>query len=136
MKTYEKPYVLVNEELAEGVYAASGCYTAEAYIHSTPQEGRGNYLIQLNATHAASDNHHSGMQTLEITFNQPVDYVSSQAQNVFGSGSTRLTLEYNYHSNGYDNIGLGDVCVTSDAGLAVSGVRCTYCNGDCGQHSW
>ncbi len=27
MKKYEKPVVMINEELAEGVYAASGCWT-------------------------------------------------------------------------------------------------------------
>ncbi len=27
MKEYSKPTILINEELSEGVYAASGCYT-------------------------------------------------------------------------------------------------------------
>ena len=44
MKTYSKPIVTVDNVLAEGVYAAigaSGCYTAVADIHQTPQTVRG-----------------------------------------------------------------------------------------------
>ncbi len=135
MKVYEKPYVLVNEELAEGVYAASGCYTVNANIVQTPQEGRDSYTVQLNASHAAPDGHHATGQIVEISFNQNVEYLSSNATNASGSGSAKLTLTYAYHSNGYDNIGLGDVYVKAGDGLAVAGVRCTYCNGECDQHT-
>lgn len=135
MKTYEKPCVLVNEELAEGVYAASGCYVASSKIHQSPEEGRGNYCIQLGATHEAADGHHSTMQTFEVTFNQPVEYVSSLAQSVSGSGSTKLVLSYNYHSNGYECIGLGDLYVISDANLAILDTKCTFCNEECNEHS-
>ena len=40
MREYAKPVVTVDNGLAEGVYAASGCYTASAYIHQTPEPGR------------------------------------------------------------------------------------------------
>lgn len=136
MMKYEKPIVLENEELAEGVYAGSGnCYTVTARMTQTPQQGRGNYVIQFDAHHDAVDGHHSSMQRVEVSFNQNVEYVSSNAQNVSGSGTSRLTFEYgNYHNNGVDNIGLGNMTVTADAGLAITGVKCTYCNEDCGQH--
>ena len=39
MRKYEKPIAVVNSNLAEGVYAASGCYTATASIHQTPDGG-------------------------------------------------------------------------------------------------
>lgn len=32
MTNYESPVILRTEELAEGVYLASGCYTASAYF--------------------------------------------------------------------------------------------------------
>lgn len=51
MKTYSKPVVTIDIGLAEGVYAASGCYTASAYIHQKPETGRGDYRIQLNGQH-------------------------------------------------------------------------------------
>lgn len=135
MKNYEKPIVLANSELSEGVYAASGadCYTVTYNMHQTPQEGRVDYRIQLNATHAASDNHHSGKQTLVMSFNQPVDYSSSNGTLIGARNSSAITIEYNYHNNGGDSIGLGDLVVKSDPGLAITGAV-LYCNHDCGQH--
>ena len=55
MKKYSKPVVSVDNGLAEGVYAASGagCYDASAYIHQTPETGRGDYRIQVNGKHNA-----------------------------------------------------------------------------------
>lgn len=137
MDNYERPAVLANEEIAEGVYASSGddidCYSVSAYIHQKPETGRGDYRIQVNGVHAAGDNHHSGKQTLVLSFNQPVTYGSSNGDLAGGDGSSSLTIDYEYHNNAYDNIGLGDVCVTADEGLAVTGAA-LYCNHDCGQH--
>mgnify|MGYP007113748271 FL=1 len=67
MKKYENPIVMVDENLSEGVYTASGsdCYTVATNIHQTPQLGRGDYRIQVNGTHAANDGHHSGQQETE-----------------------------------------------------------------------
>lgn len=139
---YEKPIVFVNEELAEGVYAASGtagggggddCYTVTAYIHQTPETGREDYRIQVDAVHAAGDGHHSGQQTLILYFNQAVTYVSSNGSLSGGDNTSSISIDYSYHNNGNDNIGLGDVVVKSSAGLAVTGAQ-LICNHDCGQH--
>lgn len=141
MENYEKPIILANEEIAEGVYAASGtgagdggdCYDVDAYIHQTPETGRGDFRIQVNGRHAAGDNHHSGQQTLLLFFNQPVTYKSSNGTLADGDGSECISIDYSYHNNAYDNIGLGDVVVEADAGLAVTG-SVLICNHDCGQH--
>ena len=144
MKTYERPIVLVNEELAEGVYAASGevageggdCYAVTAYIHQTPETGREDYRIQVNGVHAAADGHHSGEQVLTLYFNQPVGFSfcsDSNATLVGGDGTSSIDIRYNYHNNAYDNIGLGDVVVTSGEGLEVTGAVLS-CNYNCGQH--
>ena len=53
MSKYVKPVISLDEGMAEGVYAASGCYTASAYIHQTPENGRGDYRIQVNGKHNA-----------------------------------------------------------------------------------
>lgn len=139
MKSYVKPMVLANEELAESVYMASGdCYTVEAFITQAPQLGRGDYRIQVNAKHDAD--HHSSSRTFVITFNQPVVYVNSLAASYSGDGTNQLTLTYtdgingSYHNNEVDNIGLNDLIVTADAGLAVTGYYCSYCNLECGAH--
>ena len=136
---YEKPIAIENDELAEGVYAASGssvgndCYTVSAYIHQTPEIGRGDYRIQVNGVHAAANGHHSGEQILTLTFNQPVDYSWSNGVLVSGDGTSAISIKYNYHNNGNDNIGLGDIVVTADDGLAITGAVLS-CNYDCGQH--
>ena len=139
MDNYEKPAVLANEDLAEGVYTASGddadedCYSVSAYIHQRPETGRGDFRIQVNGVHAAGNGHHSGAQLLVLYFNQPVEYVSSNGSLSGGDGSSSISIDYSYHNNAYDNIGLGDVVVTSDAGLEVTWAA-LYCNYDCGQH--
>lgn len=51
-----------------------------------------------------------------------------------GSGTSMLTLEYNYHNNNSDNIGLGNVYVESDNGLNILNTTCVYCNMNCGIH--
>ena len=120
---YTKPLVLTNDDMAEGVYAASGCYTATAYIHQTPQTGRGDYRIQVNGKHDAD--HTNETQWLHISFNQPVEYISSNGALESGSGTSTLVIRYSYHQNPTDNIGLGDLVVKADPGLAVTSVSIT-----------
>lgn len=125
MKKYEKPIILANSDLSEGVYAASGgCYNVTATIMQTPQTGRGDYRIQVNAVHAGE--HTSESQVLTISFNQPVDYASGGTL-LTGSGSTTLTIQLIYHQNTTDNIGLSDLHVVSDPGLEITGCNLT-CN--------
>ena len=125
MSKYEKPVVEVDAGLAEGVYAASGagCYTASAYIHQTPQTGRGDYRIQVNGHHSAD--HTKESQVLTISFNQNVTYVGGGAGLIGGNGTPTLTIRLSYHQNPNDNIGFGDLVVTSDAGLSITGVSIT-----------
>ena len=120
---YRKPIILTNDSLFEGVYAASGCYTANAYIHQTPETGRGDYRIQVNGKHDAD--HTKETQWLHITFNMPVVYGSSQGSLDSGDGTNTLVIRYNYHQNPNDNIGLGDLVVEADQGLAVTAVSIT-----------
>ena len=74
---YQKPKA---EQLTftfqDQVVAASSnsCYTANAWIHQTPQTGRGDYRIQVNGQHKAD--HTKESQVLTISFNQPVVYKS------------------------------------------------------------
>lgn len=130
---YNKPMLLVNDDLAEGVYADSGstgggglgetCYTTTANITQTPETGRENYCIHVSAQHHAD--HTKKAQTLTLVFNQVVNYVSSQGSLQSGSGTSTLVINYNYHQNPNDNIGLGDVYVTSGPGLTITGAYTT-----------
>lgn len=124
-KTYERPIVLANHELAEGVFLNSGtsgengCYTTSAYIHQSPETGRGDFRIQVNAVHDADHNSNCN-QCLHISFNQPVIYKSSSGTLEGGDGTCTLDIGYTYWNNYTDSIGLGDVVVESDPGLAVT----------------
>lgn len=125
MSKYVKPVISLDEGMAEGVYAASGagCYTASAYIHQTPETGRGDYRIQVNGKHIAD--HTKEAQVLTISFNQNATYVSGGAGIISGNGTTTLKIRLGYHQNPTGNIGFGDLVVTSDAGLAITGVSIT-----------
>lgn len=125
MVKYSKPMVTVDQGLAEGVYAASGtgCYTVTAKIHQTPQIGRGDYRIQVDGQHHAD--HTKEAQTLTISFNQPVTYSSSSGTLAGAATGTTLTINYTYHQNPNDNIGLGDLVVVSDLGLSITGISIT-----------
>lgn len=143
MKNYVQPVVLENEELAEGIYAASGaggsdCYTVTWNIHQQPETGREDFRIQVNAPHAATNGHHSGVQILVISYNQSVTYKSSQGTLESGDGTNTLRIRYQYHNNGTDNIGLGDLVVEADPGVAVTNAYmiCNYDCGDVGHHNW
>lgn len=137
---YEKPVMTLENEQAEGVYMASGdattggedssgCYTASAYIHQTPENGRDDYRIQVNGRHDA--NHNSNAQVLHLHFNMPVTYVSSNGQLKSGDGTSTLNISYWYWNNHTDNIGLGDVVVKANPGLAITGVSITDDDGRC-----
>lgn len=135
MRKYETPTIKFDNELFESVYMASGddCYSVQARIHQTPEIGRGDYRIQVDAVHAAFDKHHSTAQVLTISFNIPVTYKDSNGTLVAGNGTNSLVIEYAYHNNVKENIGLGDVIVEADAGLAVTGCILS-CNHLCNQH--
>lgn len=138
MKKYERPVVFVNEELAEGVYAApsgfpgEGCYTVKAAIIQSPELGHDRYCIQLDAEHDAS--HHAGAQYLVIKFNQPVANATSNGTVRKGNGTSELHIVYSYHANDTEKHGLGHLYLTSEPGLAIEGTPVLYCNEDCFQH--
>ena len=141
MQNYSKPLVLANEELAEGVYAASGdCYTCKGRIAQWPATGNEQYVIQFDAKHVNAD-HHSTGQVLTITFNKPVVFkecYGNGAKYESGSGTNTLKISYTYHNNSNDNIGLGDLKVmTVDGSWTGLEVVTTVleCNYSCDQHS-
>lgn len=125
MIKYNKPVIIQNDELAEGIYTASGssCYSASAYIYQSPEDGRGDYRIQVSGVHQAS--HTNNEQLLHISFNNAVHYKNSSGILVSGNGTNILTIKYYYWQNQNDNIGFGDLVVESDAGLAITDVRIT-----------
>lgn len=128
MKKYEKPTALVNNDLAEGVYMASGvepgCFQVEATMSQSPELGRWNYVINVNGTH--TENHTSDNQILTLYFNHPV--TCSDQRCVNGSGTNTLEFLLNYHQNPTGNIGFSDIhveCDLSDLRITNSVMKCT-----------
>ena len=131
---YIKPMILDSDDIPEGIFAASGdpvaaetpvsCYTVTANIHQTPEVGRGDYRIQVNAKHNAD--HTREAQLLTISFNQPVTFKdASGGVMTEGNGTNTLKIQYWYHQNPIDNIGLGDLIVEADQGLAITAISMT-----------
>lgn len=119
MGEYKQPQIIMNSDLAEGVFAASGetCYTTEAKIIQRPELGRNDYRIQVNARHHGD--HTREKQKLIVTFNKPVTFKSCNGKLLNGNGTNILTIELSYHQNPNDNIGFGDLTVEADSGLAI-----------------
>lgn len=130
MNNYEKPIVLANSELSEGVYAASGTYgfnNASAYIHQDPTAARTDYRLQVDAWQ--KDGQESNRQTVTLTFNQPVTITQAGGQGgnvISGNGTNTVTIEYTYHQNSTEGFGFGDLYLTSEEGLEVLGASSEY----------
>jgi len=82
MKKYEKPVVMINEELAEGVYAASGvrgtsdCWDYHIYEVQT-WDGSAK-VFEVKITHHTGLEHISSATTLGVTFSSPLTEARSE----------------------------------------------------------
>lgn len=114
MKKYEKPVVVVSDELSEGVYAASGagCYDVTATINQENQNGRMDYRIIVDAVHNAD--HVCERQLLTVTFDIPVTYSFSNGTLQGSATGNTIVVAYTYHNNPSDRIRLADLIVTCD----------------------
>ena len=97
MKNYEKPVVLMNEELAEGVYAASGDGDCWTLTYTVPQRWNGEgMVIELVATHSTELQHLSLGTVVTVTFDQPILSARSESTEFVTSVSgTTVTAERN-----------------------------------------
>ena len=93
MKTYSKPIVTIDNGLAEGVYAASGCLVGRIADESY-EGGMGNkYRFAVYYTHETTE-HSNNAQTVVVKLNAPVKVVDGSAQNFLQSGNGTDTLTF------------------------------------------
>ena len=93
MKDYQKPVVMVNEELAEGIYAASGesseCWTIDAV--SVQDWNGSHHVFEVRCTHSASVEHISSATTVTLTFNSTLTDAYSEFDASFGGDTVTIT---------------------------------------------
>ncbi len=100
MNNYEKPVILVNEGLAEGVYAASGnCWTANAY--SVQDWNGSHHVFEVALAHSTAVEHISNGVTVALSFNAAITDAYSEFPSDY-SGST-VTVIRTLHANGYNS---------------------------------
>jgi len=80
MNNYEKPVVMVNEELAEGVYAASGAVSTCWKYNSSQTEGGGDGVyrnVKVHLYHDSSEGHGKEAISAVVYFNETLGGVKS-----------------------------------------------------------
>lgn len=91
MDTYTKPVILLNEDLSEGVFAASGnsanCLSVTPWLDG--QDGSGNYRIVFKVEHTG---HQSYGQTIVATLSIPFTVVETDGTVSASVSGNVLTL--------------------------------------------
>ncbi|MCQ2539981.1 MAG: hypothetical protein MJ114_05975 [Acetatifactor sp.] len=86
MKNYMKPMVVANDELAEGVYLASGdCWTVSCRKDQNDAGGYCTFRIQCN--HNTNQQHISKATTVTLVFDQPITGAEYEGFQVSVSGN-------------------------------------------------
>lgn len=142
MKKYERPVVMVNEELAEGVYAASGatCYLVDGFGCQKPYSIEGTnmkaWTVHVDGEHN-DPGHHSSYREVTIVFNYPVwvEKYESNTTLISGDGTNTIVVSLNHHNGFVDTIGLSGLVVKVDKSitdLRVVSAKISNCNMTCG----
>ncbi len=128
MKDYEKPVVKINEDISEGVYAASGdeaadCWTVDAY--SVQDWNGSHHVFEVHCVHPNTVQHISTKSTVTLAFSHPLTDAYSEFPSSF-SGNT-VTVERESHANAYLS---GDdvtykVWVKADDEATTKAITCT-----------
>ena len=100
MKNYEKPVVMVNEGLAEGVYAASGdCWSVNCYPVNPQHVVDGYKHFRVEFQHTDAVTHISTAVEIQLTFNYPIADASGEFSSS-ASGNV-VTITRQAHANAY-----------------------------------
>lgn len=109
MKKYEKPIVMINEELAEGVYANSGltgpmgtsdCWSFDV---QSPQPWNGSHhVFEIHLTHHTGLQHISGATTVSVTFSAPLTNVYAEYTSTF-DGTSTITISRELLADAYND---------------------------------
>lgn len=134
MKNYEKPVVMVNEGLAEGVYAASGdCWSVEYYKLAQDGLAGDERVFEIKIVHSNQVEHITKSSTIVLTFSDVIHAARTDASSCTFSGST-VTVTRTAHGNAYQT---GDQATFKvwvkaatnelSAALTCTGAKVTFC---------
>ncbi len=121
MKSYQKPIVLLNSDLSEGVYTASGDIGG-SYTLAEGGTDTGSKLYSLSLTNASGENVDSVTVTLTTYGNITAIYGDKDGIVCVNNGNGTVTVSFNNHGNGFDpNETIGSIPVrvvgTGDFGI-------------------
>lgn len=130
MKSYEKPIAVVNDELSEGVYAASGtnnadCWTINSY--SVQDWNGSHHVFEVKIVHSDAVKHISTASTSVITFSNTVTDAYSEGNCTATFSGNTVTVVRTLHANAYQS---GDVAtykvwVKSTDEASTKAITCT-----------
>ena len=139
MKGYEKPMVLVNAGLSEGIYAASGaggevttdCWTVDA---QSVQDWNGSHnVFEVACKHSTSVEHISSQTDVTLVFSDTLTDAYSEFPCTF-SGNT-VTITRTLHANAYQSgdsvtykvwVKAADETKTKAIYCTTAGISCTH----------
>ena len=131
---YKKPVILVNDDLAEGIYADSGSDCWSGYLQSTQDYVDGNHIFEVRIVHSTAVEHISDAVTLKILFNYPVTGGYAENGWDFSYSGSEVTVTRTSHANAYksgDNVtfkiwvGTGNEATTKALSGSISSFKCT-----------
>ena len=105
MKGYEKPMVMVNDGLSEGVYAASGaaeaadCWTVDPV--SVQDWNGSHHVFEIRCVHSTAVQHISSASTVTLNFNNAADEATTKSISCIGA-TISCTKTVNVQGNGGD----------------------------------
>ncbi len=106
MMNYEKPVVLANEDVAEGVYAASGdgiadCWTVTAY--SVQDWSGSDHVFEVRIVHSDAVQHISTASTTVLTFSTPLEGAYTESNFSCSYSGNTVTVVRESHANAYQS---------------------------------
>jgi len=108
MKDYEKPVVLANDELAEGVYMASGdvesggdCWTVDPY--SVQDWNGSHHVFEIHCIHTTAVKHISTASTVTLTFSNTLEDAYTESNFSCSFGGDTVTVVRESHANAYNS---------------------------------
>lgn len=96
MKNYEKPVILANDEMFEGIYMASGdgatdCWTVSAV--SVQDWNGSHHVFEVHCAHDNSVEHISAGTTVQLAFSNAVTDAYSEYASSYSGNTVTITRE-------------------------------------------